>query len=58
MISLAYSYQSSCVSLLEPQQNNLSTVCFYYVTYAFQSESTLYHCLSVKELLAQHRHNI
>ena len=29
-----------------------ATVCFYHVTYAFQSESTLYSCLNVKELLA------
>ena len=28
------------------------TVCYYHVTYAFQSESTLYSCLNVKELLA------
>ena len=27
------------------------TVCSYYVTYAFQSESTLYSCLNIKELL-------
>ena len=27
------------------------TVMFLYVTYAFQSESTLYICLNVKELL-------
>ena len=27
-------------------------VCFYHVTYAFQSEYTLYSCLNVKELLA------
>ena len=31
------------------------TVCSYHVTYAFQSESTLYHCLHVKELLVQNR---
>ena len=29
------------------------TVCSYHVTYAFQSESALYSCLNVKELLAQ-----
>ena len=29
------------------------TVCYYYVTYAFQSESTLCSCLNVKELLAR-----
>ena len=31
------------------------SVCFYHVTYAFQSESTLYSCLNVKELLARSR---
>ena len=35
-----------------------STVCSYHVTYAFQSESTLYSCLNVKELLARNRHKI
>ena len=34
------------------------TVCFYHVTYAFQSESTLYKCLNVKELLARSRREI
>ena len=29
-----------------------TTVCSYHVTYTFQSESTLYSCLNVKELLA------
>ena len=33
----------------------LLTVCSYHVTYAFQSESTLYSCLNVKELLARSR---
>ena len=33
-------------------------VCSCHVTYAFQSESTLYSCLSVKELLARNRYNI
>ena len=33
-------------------------VCFYHVTYAFQSESTLYSCLNVKELLARSRREI
>ena len=32
------------------------TVCSYHVTYAFQSDSTLYSCLNVKELLARSRH--
>ena len=34
------------------------TVCFYHVTYAFQSESTLCSCLNVKEILALNRDNI
>ena len=37
---------------------NNKTVCFYHVTYAFQSESTLYSCLNVKELLARSRREI
>ena len=34
------------------------TVCSCHVTYAFQSESTLYICLKVKELLARSRREI
>ena len=34
------------------------TVCFCHVTYAFQSESTLYSCLNVKELVALSRREI
>ena len=34
------------------------TVCSYHVTYAFQSESTLYSCLNVKKLLARNRREI
>ena len=30
-----------------------SSVCYYHVAYAFQSESTLYICLHVKDLLAR-----
>ena len=33
-------------------------ICSHHVTYAFQSESTLYSCLNVKELLAQKKHKI
>ena len=33
-------------------------VCYYHVTYAFQSESTLYTCLNFKKGLAQNRRNI
>ena len=34
------------------------TVCYYHVTYVFQSESTLYSCLNVKELFTQNRRDI
>ena len=34
------------------------TLCSCHVTYAFQSESTLYSCLNVKELLARSRREI
>ena len=34
------------------------TVCYYHVKYAFQSESTLYSCLNVRELLAWNRWDI
>ena len=33
-------------------------VCYYHVTYGFQSKSTLNSCLYVKELLAQNRHDM
>ena len=36
----------------------LLTVCSCHVTYAFQSDSTFYSCLSFKELLAQSRREI
>ena len=40
-------------------RNQLDKACFFYhVTYAFQSESTLYSCLNVKELLARSRREI
>ena len=46
-------------TFLEFMQNRISiTVCYYHVTYAFQSESTLYSCLNVKELLARSRREI
>ena len=34
------------------------TVCSYHVMYAFQSDSALYSCLNVKELLARNRREI
>ena len=33
-------------------------LCSCHVTYGFQSESALYNCLNVKELLARRRHKI
>ena len=33
-------------------------VCYYHVTYQFQSQSTLYISLNVKKLLGQNRHDI
>ena len=33
-------------------------VCFYNVTYLFQSEYTLSSCLNAKELLAPNRHDV
>ena len=39
-------------------QIQILSVCSYHVTYAFQSESTFYSCLNVKELLAQSRRKI
>ena len=38
--------------------NCLGVWLFYHVTYAFQSESTLYNCVNIKELLARNRHDI
>ena len=38
--------------------SELMTVCYYHGTYTFQSESTLYICLNVKELFAQNRRSI
>ena len=38
--------------VLSRSYNYVLTVCSYLVTYAFESEFTLYSCLNVKELLA------
>ena len=43
--------------MIKKVKNNM-TVCSCHVTYAFQSESTLYSCLNVKELLARSRREI
>ena len=37
---------------------SLQTICSYHVTYAFQSKSTLYSFLNVKELLARNMREI
>ena len=39
-------------------ENNEMSVCSCHVTYAFESESTFYSCLNVKELLARSRREI
>ena len=53
---------SWATQLVKPQNiSNITvwlTVCYYHVTYAFQSKSTLYGCLNVKEFLAQNRRDI
>ena len=46
------------IILLHSVLSKFVIVCFYHVTYAFQSESTLYSCLNVKELLARSRREI
>ena len=38
--------------------STLIDLCSYHVAYAFQSESTLYSCRNVKELLARNRREI
>ena len=43
---------------LEFLEGRVLIVCSFHVTYAFQSESTIYSCLNVKELLSWSRHEI
>ena len=43
---------------LEMFLSKFMTVCYYQCTHTFQSESALYSCLNVKELLAQNRRDI
>ena len=40
-----------------PSKVFFKTVCSNYVTYMFQSESTLYGCLNIKQLFARNRHD-
>ena len=45
-------------TILDTVQLKQLVVCSCHITYAFQSESTLYVCLNVKELLARSRREI
>ena len=45
-------------SYLFSQKSPLETVWYYHLTHAFQSESTIYSCLNVKELLARNKRDI
>ena len=47
------SIEDSCVAYYFQKYINCLTLCYYHFTCPFQSESTLYSCLNVKELLAQ-----
>ena len=38
--------------------STLFIVCYYHVTYAIHSESTLYSCLNVKEFFARNRRDM
>ena len=57
-LMLSLSLQITRIDLHHKLQLLIQTVYSCYVMYAFQSESTLYSCLNVKELLAQSRHEI
>ena len=45
-------------NLITSWHNLLLTVCSYHVIYSFQSESSFYSCLNVKELLTQSKQEI
>ena len=51
----APSFSQKAIDCFEKIETKIIAVCSYHVTYAFQSESTLYSCLNVKELLARSR---
>ena len=61
-IHFKWLFWQGMVEKRESHQNNNPfrrvIVCSCHVTYAFQSESTLYSCLNVKEVLAQCRREI
>ena len=56
--NLIYNDLRSLFHCYLPSTKKILTVCSCHVTYAFQSESTLYSCLNVKELLARSRRKI
>ena len=51
-------FWKSCKPYFSNKHSFGVTVCSCHVTYAFESESTLYSCLNVKELLARSRREI
>ena len=51
-------FHAVIVSIKRQRTNENRTVCSCHTTYAFQSKSSLYSCLNVKELLAQSRREI
>ena len=56
--SVSVKKQYTSFSWLIKHKKLLKIVCSYYVKCAFQSESTLYSCLDVQELLARNRRHI
>ena len=45
--------ETKVISVVVLPEISKLTLCYYHVMYVFQSESTLYSCLDIKELLAQ-----
>ena len=57
--TLSFSYLTNwAITMFIAETVYIKHVMKYHVTYAFQSESTLYSCLNVKELLARSRREI
>ena len=46
------------MTCLAPKKTRLKTVYYYHVTYVFQSESTLFSYLNVKELIARTQNHL
>ena len=57
-ITITGTVDDDAAKQLDERNKGVMTVCSYHVTYAFQSESTLYSCLNVKELLSRNRREI